>query len=905
MAWFSGKVSIGNFPDLAGAVSKFSEGVKNIEKTFDSALGLEGNSDATAAAASSESEASGIWPSAADRKALFDPIMGFMGQKGGETPESLKESSSSSKPSSPINDNQPHNEERVTEKVESLRHDDAANEESRSSDAPIRDVVEVTGDEPKEVKPAEDDGIEGNVDSPLVIPAERKPEDFEPSDSSNNLQEEDLPEKVYPTLSQSAQLESVNNIISDAQSSEAEQTTGGTEFYKPISETESVNSFPDSSLDRQNPEKEISQDVVRAESPEGQEGIGRSSASDIHVENSASEVISHGELPVSQHNDAEATRAALNIPLVDTSAEPESEHVPEEDNNIREQVLRSGTDAESVVEHEKLKKEMKMIEAALQGAAKQAQAKADEISKLMTENEELKGIIEDLKRKTTEADIESLREEYHYKVSALERKVYALTKERDTLRREQNKKSDATALLKEKDEIITQVMAEGEQLSKKQAVQETQIRKLRSQIRELEEEKKGLQTKLQVVEENKVESIKRDKAATEKLLQETVEKHHAELAAQKEYYSSALNAAKEAEALAEARASTETRTELESRLREVEDRESILIQTLEELRQTLSRKEQQAVFREDTLRRDIDDLQKRYQASERRCEELITQVPESTRPLLRQIEAIQETASRRAEAWTAVERSLTSRLQEAEAKAAAAEEKERSINERLTQTLSRINVLEAQISCLRAEQTQLTRSLEKERQRAAENRHEYLALKEVAETHESNANQLENEISELRKKHRDELREMRTNQEQLQQDLEREKAARFDQELAVHRQPSSAVSESTPLAKTKSTASDNGNLSRKLSSASSLNGMEESYFLQSTLDPSKNSSSDLRASAGDAAASPYYIKSMTSSTFEAALRQKDGELASYASRLSSLESIRDSLAEELVKMTAE
>lgn len=39
--------------------------------------------------------------------------------------------------------------------------------------------------------------------------------------------------------------------------------------------------------------------------------------------------------------------------------------------------------------------------------------------------------------------------------------VYALTKERDTLRREHNKKSDAAALLKEKDEIITQVMAEG------------------------------------------------------------------------------------------------------------------------------------------------------------------------------------------------------------------------------------------------------------------------------------------------------------------------------------------------------------------------------------------------------------------------------------------------------------
>ena len=44
------------------------------------------------------------------------------------------------------------------------------------------------------------------------------------------------------------------------------------------------------------------------------------------------------------------------------------------------------------------------------------------------------------------------------------------------------------------------------------------------------------------------------------------------------------------------------------------------------------------MFREDWFCRDIEDLQKRYQASERRHEESITQVPESTRPLLWQIE---------------------------------------------------------------------------------------------------------------------------------------------------------------------------------------------------------------------------------------------------------------------------
>lgn len=74
MAWFSGRLDLGNL-DLAGAVNKLSESVKNIEKNFDTALGLEDKSDSTT------NEASGLWPSTTDRKALFDPVMSFMGQK--------------------------------------------------------------------------------------------------------------------------------------------------------------------------------------------------------------------------------------------------------------------------------------------------------------------------------------------------------------------------------------------------------------------------------------------------------------------------------------------------------------------------------------------------------------------------------------------------------------------------------------------------------------------------------------------------------------------------------------------------------------------------------------------------------------------------------------------------------
>ncbi|KAL4387628.1 hypothetical protein GQ457_09G006680 [Hibiscus cannabinus] len=881
MAWFSGKVSLGNFPDLAGAVNKFQESVKNIEKNFDTALGLEEKSEVE----SSNNEASGLWSS--DRKPLFDPVMAFMGQKSEETDvESSEKLESSASPP-----NVEEKEKAATDRSV-LSHVKTTVEEDKEAFK-----VEKNNEHSEAVERAETVTLE-----PFKAESESETVSAEPSESTfNEVKSSDFPEnEQHKEISDV--VPSADSDSKEAKLDTAEVDTGEVTEAVPVESRDAVDMHETNDERKTQTEENLEKGspVKAEESSDSQADAGHapdepmpSSSRSVIIEetNSAQELMLPTE-PVLQ-NDENATRVEVDRQVNDGETDAT------EDIRLSSATSLSNS-VDSIRELEKVKMEMKMMESALHGAAKQSQAKADEITKLMNENEKLKAVIEDLKRKSNEAEMESLREEYHQRVSTLERKVYALTKERDTLRREQNKKSDAAALLKEKDEIINQVMAEGEELSKKQAAQEAQIRKLRAQIRELEEEKKGLTTKLQV-EENKVESIKKDKTATEKLLQETIEKHQAELAAQKDFYTNALNAAKEAEALAEARANNEARTELESRLREAQEREALLVQTLEELRQTLSRKEQQAVYQEDMLRRDIEDLQKRYQASERRCEELIAQVPESTRPLLRQIEAMQETTARRAEAWAAVERSLNSRLQEAEAKAAAAEERERSVNERLSQTLSRINVLEAQISCLRAEQTQISKSLEKERQRAAENRQEYLAAKEEADTQEGRANQLEEEIKELRRKHKQELQDALMHRERLQQEVEREKAARLDLEKTVHVQ-SMAVSEQAPIAR-RNSISENGSLSRRLSTASSLGSMEESYFLQASLDTSDGVFE--KRNIGEATLSPLYMKSMTPSAFESALRQKEGELASYMSRLASMESIRDSLAEELVKITAQ
>lgn len=59
--------------------------------------------------------------------------------------------------------------------------------------------------------------------------------------------------------------------------------------------------------------------------------------------------------------------------------------------------------------------------------------------------------------------------------------------------------------------------------------------------------------------------------------------------------------------------------------------------------------------------------------------------------------------------------------------------------------------------------------------------------------------------------------------------------------------------------------------------------MEESFYLQASLDSSDTFSE--RRNPGEPTVSSYYLKSMTPNVFEAALRQKEGELASYMSRL--------------------
>lgn len=59
----------------------------------------------------------------------------------------------------------------------------------------------------------------------------------------------------------------------------------------------------------------------------------------------------------------------------------------------------------------------------------------------------------------SEADLDAVRTEFETRLAASDRKVYALSKERDALRRGNEKLATLSDLLKEKDAIISQACA--------------------------------------------------------------------------------------------------------------------------------------------------------------------------------------------------------------------------------------------------------------------------------------------------------------------------------------------------------------------------------------------------------------------------------------------------------------
>ncbi|KAG1674585.1 hypothetical protein FOA52_001834 [Chlamydomonas sp. UWO 241] len=357
---------------------------------------------------------------------------------------------------------------------------------------------------------------------------------------------------------------------------------------------------------------------------------------------------------------------------------------------------------------------------ALQLAGSSAQSSA-QLLRHATREAQLQGLVASLTErneelalrssKISEQDFEEVRSEFETRLGAAERKVYALTKERDALRKGSEKLADYSATIKERDGVIKQVMAEGERLAARICDLEAALKRVRSGAGGLEGERDKLTTKLERLGAE-LEDERRARAKAEAASKEAGEAARADMQALREAHAAALMKAKADLLDAEAAARDAASQCLARKLKESEARGEAMAESLVEMRDALERQRQAADLREEMLKADVLDHERAVQAAETRHQELSAKLPDTARPLLRQIEAMQAAAHAQADAWAMAEEMLTRRIGDAEAKAAGAAERERLASERCASLASRAAAADAQLQAVRAEVVDLRRQLE-------------------------------------------------------------------------------------------------------------------------------------------------------------------------------------------------
>ena len=284
-----------------------------------------------------------------------------------------------------------------------------------------------------------------------------------------------------------------------------------------------------------------------------------------------------------------------------------------------------------------------------------------------------------------------------------------LLKELEKSQKELLAMKSVTEKLQEKEEIIRQVMEEGEALSKKQGAYEATIKKLRNSLKVSQKEKEDLAKKC-AAEEARMENMRKDKEKTEAELSEVLSKSKAELAETKKHFEEML-AAEQKKNVDLSKEGTAHADALE-KLKEAKLREEVLAAQVAEMKSSLAQASESANRREQLLRREIKEAEERAQQAEQRHEELASRMPESTRPLLRQIEAMQDQLNSQAESWAAIEVSLQNRVSAADSKAAEAAVKLKAMSEKLSQSHISEATLRAQVKNANAEVAGAARTIE-------------------------------------------------------------------------------------------------------------------------------------------------------------------------------------------------
>jgi hypothetical protein len=340
---------------------------------------------------------SGLWPSAPDRKALFDPVMALMGhtseestgessgmQESSQHPHTVEESSGD--PGSPQHKSRAEEKEGTEPETDKSLH--SAAEQDTAEDE--NEVCKVD----KDVEHPETAGETNNVilypdkaESELtptpVIQAEPTGQDVETLESVGILLEKEISEVGHSENSELVQTKSgvievdessmvvphkLDNVVDMGESMD-EQTTQVENMDKQKSQAEELSETID-------PVQAKASSDRNAEG--GTEPSGLHSASTEETD-SPDESSNYPLLTALPSDEASAMVSDLVSPESHAivKAVEVDQQVNDYETDIKEQQLSSGLNvsdsSDSMLELEKLKREMKMMETALQGAARQSQ----------------------------------------------------------------------------------------------------------------------------------------------------------------------------------------------------------------------------------------------------------------------------------------------------------------------------------------------------------------------------------------------------------------------------------------------------------------------------------------------------------------------------------------------------
>ena len=364
---------------------------------------------------------------------------------------------------------------------------------------------------------------------------------------------------------------------------------------------------------------------------------------------------------------------------------------------------------------------------------------------LMEKNDDLTSQVKEARQinsRLSETHLAS--EEFTQRLSSMEQKLQKIIVERDSLKEENKKmkheaalrmtKTQVEEMITEKDEIINDLRAEGENLSRQVGKQSEVIKKIRQKDKGLEKDLKGTKERLEKkleecdrlkkslsakdeVETRQIEAvrdltsansnwqeeaIKRDSELEDAKDQATalrisLESAFREISEMKKTLAERDDEAKEEELIKEQKLKKELQEELRRNKELTFAETDALRRTIDELRCTLADEERSSARREEHLRRERDDIQQRLALSDARHDELSGSVSTATRPLLRQIESLQLSLSESQANADRAERGLGDRLQQTTIQLASCQERERSIAEQYRQTSARLATMDSRL----------------------------------------------------------------------------------------------------------------------------------------------------------------------------------------------------------------